>query len=420
MNIKKIKEKIISIFFLSTFFEGITFFSYKTFNFNLPFLVSMFLLFFGIIDSISSKIPYKRIIVFNLFVLSIILTLIFNKMGQNLYSALLYLYYLFLFLFTFGSMSFSNFTKTIKFFVIIATVFSIFGLYQFLGYSKNWPFSHFDLRNSLTVGYQTRVFYTNYGQFRAHSLYNEPSFFSQFCAISIVFSFFLFANNKVTKTFFYFTIVTNIIGLFVSFSGTGFIILLIVSIYTFFNRNLFKKVISYGFFSLIFLLTILAFFENAFLLRFFQNLFLRINEFSSTSEKTSAYIRFVAPYRIYLSHFNDFIIGYGPGNDNLVYVMYGTSYNALSGIVKVGIELGLLGISMLFCLFILLTKPFQKNSYNFLFFLLLVSLSIVGISIVESMFWCFAILIGSNQSFCETKLGFIKGVNEWKKRRKYL
>ncbi|MBM4764472.1 hypothetical protein [Bacillus sp. B15-48] len=212
----------------------------------------------------------------------------------------------------------------------------------------------------------------------------EPSFYSKMLATGIIIEFLTKKRLKVMILFF--------IGMLLSFSGTGFIILAVIAVPILFNLKPIK----------VFALTILigisvfVFFEKGYGEIFIE----RLNEFNTP--RTSGHVRFVAPWLAYkefvtIEDTGTVLFGTGAGT---VQNYYGREYTFdehsrvfntahPTAYIKLLVEYGVLG-GLFFTIFIIYTF-FSITKNRILLFALLINYSFLTASLLQSttVFICF-------------------------------
>ena len=215
LNFVSIQEKMIIIYFFSQFFFLLSFGSIGGFSLTLPFIVSAIYLIVSFVGFITGniRIQFKRFIFVIVLLSTIILASTFSKYELNVSSLILYCYYFMIFLFTDYRIKFSNFKKILTGSIILITITSLFGIYQFLAYNV-WSFLSLKelIPEALWVSnYNTiqTTFINSSITVKSHSIYAEASLFSQYSALAIIFSFYRMKDDK--KLLYLFAITINAI-----------------------------------------------------------------------------------------------------------------------------------------------------------------------------------------------------------------
>lgn len=393
-----IQKIFIYILFFSFFTGIISLGKIGSLSITIPFVVSCFYFIFSLIGIIFNKIHLSK----NRFVISIFLICTFvifccfSTYKSNYSSLFLYIYFILLFCFVDSRQTLFNFNKVLKLFIIVVTIFSIYGMYQFIAYNfvSNLPlkeiipqFLWVDDMNIITVTHG----FTLFGKelYRAHSIYSEPSTFSQINAIAMLL---LIQCNKIFKkrnAFLLFLV--NAIGFIVALSGTGLIILCVGLIYFFLKIKLVYKFISI--FLLAIILCYLLLDNNNLILDYY---FKRANEllFSGSNVNSSGYYRFVLPLKIGFDNLTNNFFGFGIGNDDIAYGLYHANESVITnGFGKIIVETGLIGFIEMIIMFSTMRPNKKSNNYNleFLLFLIVICLNITG-TFLNAGFWSFALL----------------------------
>jgi hypothetical protein len=222
----------------------------------------------------------------------------------------------------------------LKGFQMIILLIAIIGIAQFLLQLVGIPFRDwlnfipadnviYNYNYAIPISYGSSIYKSN-GVFPA-----EPSFFSQLIALSIIIEIYAFQNYKRLLILFP--------ALFLSFSGTGLLLLAVGLIPLLFSLK-WNKLLIIGTITVI---TLSILFSTGFAAYTFN----RIAEFRSPY--ASGYIRFVSPYTSYQQFFNEkgntlvFWSGLGPGVSDDVNWNTPTYLNPL---MKLLIEYGLSGL----------------------------------------------------------------------------
>ena len=385
---------LFSVFlFFSYYLEPFPFLYVGTFSLNTPTIIIFILLILNLIDSIDYRIPYKKIFIFLFFLLWIITSSIFLNNFLNTKSFFYHLFYLSYFLFYKNYFTSTQIKKIFKVFIYINTILSLYGLYQFIGYNFiNLPFLEL-IPPSLYNQYYNVFATTNIGNMlvhRAHSLFIEPSAFSQIATITILLTLFSSLKHKLP------IIIINIIGLCSSLSGTGLFILFPAI----FIMLIYKKKIKYLIFIfLLFILFILAinFFSTTPFIRYYIE---RLNEFSGANQYTSGYFRFYLPFHIFTYSAHNFLFGYGIGNDSLAFLQFNAAETNIStGFFKIIVELGLPGGIFLFLLLFYYLPNAKKSDICLTCFICALLLNFVGGSLLSNLLWVLLVPLSSSNDY---------------------
>ena len=392
-RLNKINTFLAYLFFLSPLYAAINLFNLGTFNFSMQFLVSLLLLASSFALCIfENNLTPSRIVVF---VLLLVVSILFAILGQNPVNGtgiLLLVYWLLFYLFVIrtdnnrSKKSFSLITAC-KWFLSISSVLCLFGIYQFISYSflPGAPLSEIIPEQILVSGYNTYQF-ANVGSFtlfKAHSIYLEASSFSQISAIGLILSISL--KNSMTKHKLVLYVVLNSIGLLISLSGTGLLMIAVFGLYLFLLSKIsVKKKIALAISLSVFIVIVLNTSIGKYLLS-------RVGEMSSDGY-SSGYYRFLLPFDIFLKYFKTYPFGFGVGNDNIALKMVGAFETSIgNGYGKILVELGIAGLALMFLL-LLSVYPRNMNvrtSVGVPIFIIIVMLNMVGTSYMQPSFWSF-------------------------------
>jgi hypothetical protein len=213
----------------------------------------------------------------------------------------------------------------------------------------------------------------------------EPSFFSQFIAIAIMLELIYFKN--------YFRLIIYIIGVIISFSGTGLVMLLVFLFIYIMSSNMRNRM--YFFIGSLLCLSILI---NT---TYFDSMLNRVNEFNINSNSSANY-RFLSPFlaieRAYWINSNVYLFGFGAGSANRIDIPGipgGTNYSVIPKLI---LEYGLIS-AILFLVFI--GERFRKftvnNKYLILPSLLLMYFFLSGSLLQPQTVYLLFILFGFNR-----------------------
>lgn len=336
-------------------------------------------------------LKYKIENIFELFLLIFLLSFsfLFND-GASLNSFFLHLFFIGTYILCPSKKYNDKMLKWIKITLYAINIYSLIGVIQFLSNFTNLPYLELTWQGHMVTGYNTKnlVYMGNLIFMRAHAFYLEPSFLSQYCAIAIILTLYLYFNKIITKKIFYFSMILNFVGILGSVGGTGVIILCIVFL-GWFLKYLKKKnkVFKFNTIILLFVIILLSF---VIILKvpdnIFEFLFKRIGEVHT--DGTSGGMRFSYPYKIMVNTWGWKIYGVGPGNENaaILYYYNGISQTYLilsSGYGKMGTEIGLFGLLLYLKL---IFQNLNKKTYPIV--LLLFTLPIVSGNMIP-MSWCF-------------------------------
>jgi len=320
--IKELKDNLIYIYFLSILFEAICLFKVSTFDVTVPFVVSLLLMLVSVLDLVLSnyKIGKRNFFIFCLFVLVIVLNLSFAKGGETNYNSLfLHCYYIVFFFLTGHGFHKEKFDKALDRYITLVFVFSIYAIYQFVAYNflPQLPLKELIPSALLTRNYNTIARTHFFGQvmYRGHSIFLEPSYLSQFTAVSIL----LLLNQArcgIWRKNFWLIMIVNALAFATALAGTGVIILFAGMVYFLFISKM-KKSMKILLFSAVGIgaLLILPTEIGSYFLS-------RSGEISFAKSNTSGYYRFVIPFLVAGDIITKNFFGYGMGNDELAILPY--------------------------------------------------------------------------------------------------
>lgn len=391
-------DHIINIFsfltLFSLYFEAFPIFYIGTFTVTLSMVLIFCQMVICFANSCFFKIDKRKFILFFLFTFWMLFTSVVLNSDFNFLSFAYHLFYLIYFLFYSNYFGKSALRKYYNLFIRINTILALYGTYQFLAYNfVDLPFSDIIPISFYNIYYNVSATTEIAGVVfqRAHSIFAEPSIFSQIVAIT-----FLYTISKPMK-YKRVIILINLIGLFCSLSGTGLIILIVGLVFYVFHKRDFRVI--FGFLILgIFLLLALFFMKDLPFVNYFLR---RIAEFSGTNTNTSGYFRFFLPFKIGFDSRHNFFAGFGIGNDNIAFALYqAEEENISTGLQKMFVELGILGPLFLIALIFIYKKNICKSSKSLnnimlMNFVVVFTLNIVGGSLLSNYLWILLIPLSS-------------------------
>lgn len=391
-------DHIINIFsfltLFSLYFEAFPIFYIGTFTVTLSMVLIFCQMVICFANSCFFKIDKRKFILFFLFTFWMLFTSVVLNNDFNFLSFAYHLFYLIYFLFYSNYFGKSALRKYYNLFIRINTILAFYGIYQFLAYNfVDLPFSDIIPISFYNIYYNVSATTEIAGVVfqRAHSIFAEPSIFSQIAAIT-----FLYTISKPMK-YKRIIILINLIGLFCSLSGTGLIILIVGLVFYVFHKRDFRVI--FGFLILgIFLLLALFFMKDLPFVNYFLR---RIAEFSGTNTNTSGYFRFFLPFKIGFDSRHNFFAGFGIGNDNIAFALYqAEEENISTGLQKMFVELGILGPLFLIALIFIYKKNICKSSKSLnnimlMNFVVVFTLNIVGGSLLSNYLWILLIPLSS-------------------------
>lgn len=405
MNINifvKFQTKLMLILFFSQLFSFISFFSIKTLSVTIPFLIAIMYLIYSLIGFLCNRILIKkrRIVFALLLLLFLLLSCFIPGFPPNFLSLMLYIFYFSLFFLTDERMKIKDMDKIITCFSKIITIFSVYGIYQFIAYNfATWlPLKEL-IPDFLTAAnfntiQSTRIVVFGLNLIKPHSIFDEASSFSRYCSIATLFLTYIILFNKCKNNKEYIKNVLllsiNLICLVLTLSGSGIIIFIAGLLILFYKANINKKLLFLILLSAIsFAIFIFTINDNS-LLNFYLQ---RLSEFNN--ENTSAYLRFVLPIKIGLDGICKHFFGYGVGNDDIAYAIFNANENSIAnGFGKIFVEMGLNGVLIIIILYLFIfpyNRILRKNLLYNLLFIITVVLSFVS-SILDASFFAFIIM----------------------------
>jgi hypothetical protein len=290
---------------------------------------SIFILFF----KHKVKLDIAKLILFSISICLLALSIV---LSDSAYPSFSYLYLIFIYfplIFVFKDMN--TYLPTLRYFQKIMIIITVVGIIQFsLPFFNIWYNDIFGFipSNFVQSGYNT-YYPIEYGSkiLKSNGIFLlEPSFFSQFLAICIILELIYFKN--------YFRVLVYFIGILVTFSGTGIIILL--SSLTIF---LFKQKMKHKLVLLSILIILIIIVVNS---PYGQIILNRLSEFN-TNANSSANYRFLAPFLaiVNVGVVNKMVYFYGLGAGmadrvNIPFIPLGTNYSVIPKLI---IEYGVLG-----------------------------------------------------------------------------
>jgi len=257
---------------------------------------------------------------------------------------------------------------------------ALIGILQFITQFIGIPYK--DYLNFIPTKFLQTGYNTSYplswesSIFKPNSIFFlEPSFLSQFLAVSFIIDVFYF--KRIIRPFFYFT------ALVLTFSGTG-LVLLAVALLPIILKQFNWKIIIY--------LPLVAIFSVWFFNTDYGLITLsRVNEFKTID--SSGYIRFVAPVNAMidtLSQGNFSLIGRGPGSVDRLILPYITNFTVIP---KLFIEYGII-MGSFFMVFISHCF-FAKNKMKFLGFSLFIMYTLLSGSLLQpqTVFFVYTLVV---------------------------
>lgn len=314
MSLKVSKKSIINLMVICIPLCPYKFISVGDKDISAMYLIWGLLILFGMMDIHDLERSLKKnwivlvgigYFIINTFILNV------KNIGSILQFVLLWM----ILLFSYRRVSENEFQITIDLFHKVINILAIYGIYEFAGRILHLPFSDPWINGMMVDGYN----WYNSEQvgglvvYRSNGIFVEPSMFSQYLAINILLYIFASRVGEKRKTK---EIIINAIALICSFSGTGFLLLLVASIMFSLSKGgvstLCQVLRKYRFW--VGILVIVAFTIIASPVGSYM--FSRLAEFDPTNTKSiSGYIRFVGQFNIASEIWKKSpILGIGIGN----------------------------------------------------------------------------------------------------------
>lgn len=400
MKLEYLYNKLFILLFISLLFESISILTIGDFNITAPFIFICLILVVSILRFFLNDnftLDKSRLVISFLMLLLILISSVLSEKMVSISSAFLYIFYLVYFIVARHTLNSATIEKTIKIFITISTILSIYGIYQFIALNvfTFLPFKELIPESLLAKGYNTNAiaYVGDISLNRAHSIYLEPSTLSQISAITILFIFFSYsAKGAKLKNFVF--IVINLLAFVCSLSGTGAILLGIGVLYYAIKKKKILFLILLVVCAFIFIYSISLMLN----LDIFSYFISRINELNPKNGNSSGYYRFVLPLIIGFTNMIKHIFGYGCGTDGELLLEYGGQETAIAnGYGKIFVELGIIGV-LLFFLIIMSLKPRYKSKSDLLsvLFLIVLIYPFLGGSLVQPSFWAYASFLMCN------------------------
>jgi len=250
----------------------------------------------------------------------------------------------------------NNFLKIVDFYQSGMRIMAIYGIYQVIGSYFGLPFIDLRLEGFHVEGYNwsNPISIGGIVLRRANAIFREPSFFSQFLAISILIYFQSLICGVEKKARFRSIkwICISMLALILSFSGTGLIMVILGGIILLSTNNV-SKTLAFIKRNAVFVIVeimmiiVLIFVENP----ISTYLVGRLTEMNGNNLGASAYLRFVQPFTLSMAVMknSNLYIGLGIGNAFEYTRIVGTYvYGIIASIVPRTItEEGIIGFSIL-------------------------------------------------------------------------
>lgn len=390
---------LFSLLFISLLFEGISFYSINLFSITVPFLVTVIIIVKKLFFTPNMVIETRKLVVGLCFGIVVFLTSFLSGEIINYTSILLYFYFLIFYIVGNNLNEESSHIKTINLFIKIGTLLSIYAVYQFVAYNffTSLPLKEIIPAALRTPGYNTiTVAYVGNNIFyRAHSIYLEPSTLSQISSMIVLLIISKSFDSGTSFKKWIIPVFINLLALFLSFSGSGLIVLGFGIVYLFAISHAFRKRIFIFFF--IGCIAALALYPTGLFEQLVNYYSIRSLEFFSFY-RTSGYYRFIVPLLALGYVISNKWFGFGAGNDEiLAHLLNSQEHGIPNGFGKIIADFGILGL-ILFVILLFTLKP-QKNSSlsRRMLFVLLIAFCICGSSILLVSFWCISVMTGEKK-----------------------
>lgn len=356
---------------------------------SLIYLIWGLIIVFGLIDTKNLLRGIKR----NWIALIAIIYFIINSIvlkNNNIGSIAQFILLWTIWIFSYRRVSYQQFEKTISIFHRVMNIIAIYGIYEFFGRMIGLPFSDPWIEGHMIEGYNWYNTESIAGitVYRSNGIFMEPSMFSQFLAINILF--YLFdtdgTHKKRTKE-----IILNIIALICSLSGTGLLLLAVVFVLmnitkggSKYFRELLRKYKVWIIVVCVLLVGVLFSPIGGYMIS-------RLSEFDPTNTKSiSGYIRFVGQFNIAKEIImTDPVLGLGIGNVQGFIDIYRTTGTATAFasfacsmiVARYIAELGVIGVTILFIAY---KKIIRKDNMENCFYKVLALSVIVMIPLSDT------------------------------------
>lgn len=304
----------------------------------------------------------------------------------------------FLYIFFFGTFFISkhNYDKNkwlivFSIMTILINFFAIISILQMLSNFIDIPRIDVIVFGHMVEGFNrtNKVYFGSINFYRSNGIYLEPSFLSQFSALGIILSMYLYKNKIIDKLRLLISIFLNIAALICSVAGTGVIILGICLLVYLFNKKYRLYHVFFMLFAVLILIIFLYFVPNI-------SVYLYTRLLEIFNPNMSGGLRFTYPYIIMIKTWAMNIFGFGPSNETVAIDMFYPSMLELqstvaSGYAKIGIEFGIFG------LYILIDCIIKCKNKEFIYvYVFLILMNFVGGSILQPCFWCLMIFFNTS------------------------
>ncbi len=340
-------------------------------------------------------------------VLILVLLLVSSSIVKkfNIFSMMLYLFYFLTFFLAKHTYDEKKMFKMLKKFLVVINIFAIIAIIQFSSNFINIPRFDIVINNHMVEGFNRTnlVYIGNFILSRSNSLYLEPSTLSQYSVLGMIVAGILLKKKLIKKRKVVFCFILNLIALITSIAGTGLLVLGIVLVVYIFRERHTKTtflIIVTGIFSCIVVFFLLPEKIRDYLIQ-------RILEI--TDSNMSGGMRFTYPYYLMVKTWGHSIIGFGAGNETIALELFypemlEMQLTVASGFAKIGIELGIPGLTLLLYLI-----HRCKNKEFYYIYLFMVLINFIGGNLLQPYFWTFMLLFNIYKN---NKIQLIETIND--------
>lgn len=333
-----------------------------------------------------------------------------------------------------------------KIWIVLSILINAFGVYQLFARAFDLPLAWIDMTNaSLTSLYDTTEPYKQLSLqfqnfYRATSIFSEPSSLASFNLYTISFMVFplfinkhykLFKNRLILNSAF----VIALIGLFVTFSLTGFVGLMIIILAYLYSVKQFdiKRILYYLVITAIFIFIADIIVEEYFKISILDLFYQRISSILGLSNQAIVGESFGTRADNFRQSFEGWLIsplfGIGMGQTKNITGIGYSDYGVMHSLMETGFVGGIIFISLLVLLFIrfnthIRNLNFVDDDYNYLTYMgFFISIILIFKNfIVSNMFinwelWLFIGTCGSILNMLQYKKGYkVETINFFKKK----
>lgn len=296
--------------------------------------------------------------------------------------------------------------KYIDIYQTIMLILALYGIYQLIGRLCDLPFTDLKIEGHMVEGFNwsNSIVIGGNSIDRSNAIFLEPSFFSQFLAISIIISVFKLFNYKNIYALTIKKLVVNFVQLFIyltalicTFSGTG-ILTVIFSIVIIMLINIKARYTYSGVNIRIVLTCILGIILLAIIFPSIVYYLLgRLTEiFEFNPNAFSGYVRFVAGYKtVWYAWQENFLFGIGLGNiDDFIKSIQGEVLDRGNGLLRIATEIGFIGLLLwIFYLVLNFNKCSFKNFNYLIIVVCVILLQLMSDTFSMNYFWAWLYLL---------------------------